>query len=211
MFRVMTLPYDDDDCSKQDLDPDEAPQALFLMRLLLRHKPAAIAAHMDDADMAGLRAVIESSPCLLTVYLGESSPPANSASLTPFAAQAHCLNHTTGTCTPCKAFTSQGCQTMRLQLSACACHCRSSQGKLAQTHVSYGLTLAPWSRGPLGKFSTLQTQGSWPWASYLSVAFHMGFHLPSNMLGLAQPRICELRCASKSLVMRKLTWRGIHV
>ena len=89
MFRVMILHYNADDCSKQDLDPDEAPQALFLMRLLLRHKPASLVALMDDADMAGLRAIIVRSPCLLTVYLGESPTPANSASLTAFVAQAH--------------------------------------------------------------------------------------------------------------------------
>ena len=76
----MSLYYHDGEYDQLDADPDEAPQALFLMRLLLRHDPAALIAQMDDpTDMLGLRAVIEWCPSQLTVYLGESSPPAINA------------------------------------------------------------------------------------------------------------------------------------
>ncbi|KAK9831803.1 hypothetical protein WJX74_009809 [Apatococcus lobatus] len=54
--------------------PDEAPQGLFLMRLLLRHDPAAFLSKMDDPeDMKGLKAVIDGSSSLLTVYLGSAN------------------------------------------------------------------------------------------------------------------------------------------
>lgn len=66
----MALYYYDPDYTLNDVD--EAPQALYLMRLLMRHDPAALLATLDDpTDMIGLQAIIQHSPSLLTVYLGK--------------------------------------------------------------------------------------------------------------------------------------------
>lgn len=52
---------------------DQASQGLFLVRLLLQHDPAAFLEKMDDPDdLWGLKAVIQGSSSLLTVYLGEA-------------------------------------------------------------------------------------------------------------------------------------------
>ncbi|KAK9831665.1 hypothetical protein WJX74_005003 [Apatococcus lobatus] len=71
MFRFMAMFHNDEAFAELGVDVEEAPQALFLMCLLLRHDPAALIAKLDDhKDIFALKGVIKNSPSLLTVYLG---------------------------------------------------------------------------------------------------------------------------------------------
>ncbi|KAK9862352.1 hypothetical protein WJX84_010683, partial [Apatococcus fuscideae] len=69
-FKLLAIPYLAD-IDEEDLNAEEPPQLLYLMRLLLRHDAAAVVEHMDlPKDLDGLKAIISGSASLLTVYLG---------------------------------------------------------------------------------------------------------------------------------------------